>query len=177
MCVALPYSTVPSQLLCKEYVYVGSKAWIQTIHRCNCTKCGSVLYATIHGLSTHSADHANQRVQSMDSGNPLVVTSFDNHSSHECSSGMPCAVAPTNTVQVCLIQSTCRAKCVVLCLELPVSLIVGVKMVWSVYCMLSIIIEPCRHRVYIDTCCTLNRNYNIVCLHKQLKCCALLQKY
>ena len=51
-------------------VYVGRKVWIRTIHEWNCTKCGSMLRTTIHGLPAHSVHRADRRAQSVDSGNP-----------------------------------------------------------------------------------------------------------
>ena len=55
-----------------HYISVGLKAWILTIHGWNCAKRGSMLRATIHGLSAHSVDRADRRAQSVDSGNPWI---------------------------------------------------------------------------------------------------------
>ena len=54
------------------HIYVGRKAWIRTIHGWNCAKRGSMLRATIHGLSAHSVNRADRRAQSVDSGNPWI---------------------------------------------------------------------------------------------------------
>ena len=53
-------------------IYVGLKAWIRTIHGWNCAKRGSMLRATIYGLSAHSVERADRRAQSVDSGNPWI---------------------------------------------------------------------------------------------------------
>ena len=70
-------------------IYVGLKAWIRTIHGWNCAKRGSMLRATIHGLSAHSVDRADRRAQSVDSGNPWTERSVDSPNSRKA--GRCCA--------------------------------------------------------------------------------------
>ena len=54
--------------------YVVCKPWIWTIHGLLCSKHGSALERTIHGLLAQFVDRAKQNVQSMDSDNPVIVT-------------------------------------------------------------------------------------------------------
>ena len=51
---------------------LGAKHWIRTIHGLRCTKHGSVLCKTIHGLPAQSIDCVNRRAQSMDLAKPWI---------------------------------------------------------------------------------------------------------
>ena len=53
-------------------VYVVRKLWIGTIHGLRCPKYGSVLCATIHGLSAQSMDRANEGLEVWISAKPLM---------------------------------------------------------------------------------------------------------
>ena len=44
-------------------IYVVRKLWIGTIHGLRCPKYGSMLCATIHGLSAQSMDRANEGLE------------------------------------------------------------------------------------------------------------------
>ena len=53
-------------------IYVVRKLWIGTIHGLRCPKYGSVLCATIHGLSAQSMDRANEGLEVWISAKPLM---------------------------------------------------------------------------------------------------------
>ena len=70
------HSRIYTYIIMQEvHLYVGCKAWICAIHGLLCTKRGSALCTTIHGLSAQSADCAIHCAQSTDL--TLIVKAFD----------------------------------------------------------------------------------------------------
>ena len=66
------YTDIPLGVFDYFSAYVVRKLWIGTIHGLRCPKYGSVLCATIHGLSAQSMDRANEGLEVWISAKPLM---------------------------------------------------------------------------------------------------------